>query len=132
LKQAFKSARNINTMASKFLGLVAVGPCTGQLKIKIQTSTTLLDTLACKRAYFSTLLGESVKLMNTFAVMHLYNCNRIPSNALEKYLPACFRSYYFGPKGLFKSYAEIREIFMLGNYDCNEIRERESIPAHGQ
>ena len=64
-----------------------------------------MDKYLCKRAYFKELLAESVKMMNTFAVVHLHNVNRIPSYALHKYLPTFFRNMYFGPKGIFKSYA---------------------------
>jgi hypothetical protein len=82
LKQAIRSVRNINSMASKFPGLLAVNPSTGQLKIMVQTSTSLLESLAVKQAYFSTTLDESVRLMNNFAPMHLHNINRLPSHAL--------------------------------------------------
>lgn len=119
-------------MVSKFLGLLAVDPCTGQLKIMIQANNFLLDTLASKQAYFSATLKESARLMNNFAPMHLHNINRLPSYALDKYLPEYFKGLYYGPRGFFRTYAEIKEILTMTKYDASEIKNRQSVPAQGQ
>lgn len=114
----------IHSTAKESLALLAVNPNTGQLKIKVQPSSSLLESLGCRQAYFSTTLMESVKLMNTFAPMYLHNISRLPSHALQKYLSSSFKEFYYGQKGIFRAYAEIKEILTLNRYDPSETPTR--------